>query len=177
MGAVGHLPSPLRGRAGIGRELGRATEAATDMNWEAIGAIVAVVSILLNFGLALTLKRRREEVEVSGHITTRQQAEIVTVDKLTSLLAGYAASEKVHQIREEMETKINDMEDQLGNKIDQRFNAFDTKRSSDIAALHEKVNVANQSIERLKERTETQTAVLDRMDQKLTNLISRREPK
>jgi hypothetical protein len=134
------------------------------MSWEAIGGIIGLISLLMNFGLAFALKRRTDEVEVSGHITTRPAPDQVTVQHMNFVLGDYATKEQ-----------LADIEDQLGNKIDQKFSMLDSKRSADVAGLHEKVNQTQQAVAALKDRTEMQTALLSNMDAKLTNLMGRRE--
>ncbi len=132
------------------------------MNWEATGAIVAVVSILLNFGLALTLKRRRDEVEVSGHVTTQERQQMVTVDRMTMTLTN-------HPTRED----LSKSEARLENRMDQKFDSLDLKRSNDIRKLHEHLAATREDLSTVKADSQTLKAMVAQLDVKLTNVIGR----
>jgi hypothetical protein len=131
--------------------------------WEISAVLIAAVSLLVNIIQGYALKRRKDQVEVSGSVHVQQKPkEGVTVDHMSVVLGGYATK-----------TDLSDVEDQLGNKIEQKFSQLDGKRSEDIRGLHDKVNKTREDVARLAERTETQTAMLSNMDAKLTNLMRR----
>ncbi|MGA3169459.1 MAG: hypothetical protein ABSE62_00445 [Chthoniobacteraceae bacterium] len=91
------------------------------MNWEALGCVIAAISLMVVVLQAFTIRRLRQDVSVSGSITTHQQEQLITAERLSSTLVGFVANEKFMKVKEEIEGRIDDVEDQLGNKIDVKF--------------------------------------------------------
>jgi hypothetical protein len=129
------------------------------MTWEAIAAIVAVVSLVANIIQAYSLKRRTDEVRVSGSVSTREQHEIVTSAHLDMTLKGYASK-----------GDLNDAVGKLTKEINDSASRTDQARREDIGDLHDKVNETREDVSAVKQLGETHTAQLDRIETRLMNL-------
>jgi hypothetical protein len=125
------------------------------------GVEVSLLGLLLWNQIDQMLNRRKL-LKLSQPIEIKSAQTVVTTDLLRDHLEGYATEDDLHA-----------MERLLGAKIDSSFDRLDSKRSTDVASLHEKLNDAKNDLSGVKKEAEMHTQQLTAQDQKLTAILQR----